>query len=258
MVTIHPQPGKAKSHEILSAFQEGYRLVDGFYEAQRGVKVRGRAYAFYGCVGIEADFAHARATADWYYGDNSYFDQSRGTFYRFSRNAFQPTETQSPDWGRYKSQGVEVNPWRKGRHVVFVEQSAHFLSLSGGGAYWLTEAMKAVRAYTDRPFIVRPWRRDKAKAAKTLGRDLEDAWALVTHMSAAAVEGLLAGVPVFVTGPCAASPMGCSDLSRIESPRYPDGRLEWAAGLANSHWTLAELRGGIAWRRLAGSTELEA
>jgi hypothetical protein len=73
---------------------------------------------------------------------------------------------------------------------------------------------------------------------------------LVTWSSAAANEALLAGVPVFVAGDCAASKMGLSDFTKIESPIYPPGRAAWAAALAGQQWSLEEFRSGVAWRTL--------
>lgn len=232
----YPQPGKARSRLVLDALAAGWRGGD--------------ATAFYGVVGIEERFAAVGGGA-WLYGDNAYFDACRGKFFRFARNAFQVFEFQPPDHLRRAAQGLWVRPWqRDGRHIVVVEQSDHFLRISGAGQDWLQKTIKTLGTHTDRPLSVRPWTRDKAGAAATLAADLEGAWALVTHMSAAANEALLAGVPVFVTGPCAASPMASGSLAEIERPRYIDGREEWAAGLAGSHWTLDELRDGTAWQRL--------
>lgn len=209
----------------------------------------GDAAAFYGVVGIEDRFQAARA-GEWFYGDNAFFDKLRGRFFRFARNGFQVSGLQPPDFSRLA--GLAPGPWRRGRHVVVIEQSPHFLTLSGAGADWLARTLAAIGKATDRPVIVRPWSRDKAGAAATLAADLEDAHALVTHMSAAANEALIAGVPVYVTGPCAATPMSSGGIEEIERPCYPEGRLEWLAGLANSQWTLDELRDGTAWRRLVG------
>ena len=58
------------------------------------------------------------------------------------------------------------------------------------------------------------------------------------------------GVPVFAAGPCAASTMALPDLTRIETPIYPDGRAAWAAALAGHQWTIDEMRAGLAWHAL--------
>ncbi|MEQ8504625.1 MAG: hypothetical protein RIB80_04815 [Rhodospirillales bacterium] len=73
---------------------------------------------------------------------------------------------------------------------------------------------------------------------------------MVTWTSNAAVDALLAGVPVFCTGDCAASVMGRSDPINIEYPYYPDNRYEWAATLAANQWTLDEIASGMMWAAL--------
>ena len=232
-----PQPGKRKSLDVLAAFAAGWR---------------GGGDAFFGVVGIERVFEEARSRGAWFYGDNAFFDRCRGAHFRFARNALQIAEAQRPDWARWRAIGLRIAPWQRGRHVVVVEQSAHHLRLSGGGEAWLGGTLNSLAALTDRPIRVRRWNRDKGGAASSLAADLNDAHALVTHTSAAANEALLAGVPVFVTGPCAASPLASGSLEGIEAPRYPDGREEWAAGLAGSQWTLEELRAGAFWRACEG------
>jgi hypothetical protein len=242
-----PQPGKAKSREILEALRAGYQKAASCTVDRRGI------VAFFGVVGLERDFLDVGRDTDrdYLYGDNALVDGLRGKFFRFARNALQISTLQPPDYRRRIAQRLFVRPWqRDGRHIVIVEQSWHFLRLCGIGDDWFYQVASQLAQVTDRPLRVRRWRRDKGNLAATLQEDLRGAWALVTHMSAAANEALLAGVPVFVTGPCAATPLASGPLSAIEDPRYPDGREEWAAGLANSHWTMDELRDGTAWRRL--------
>ncbi len=242
MLVCYPQPGKTRSRLVLDALAAGWGGGD--------------ATAFYGVVGIEERFRAAQA-GTWLYGDNAYFDALRGGFFRFARDAFQVSELQPPDHVRRAAQGLWVRPWQRlGKHIVVVEQSTHFLGVCGAGSDWVRRTAEEIGRYTDRPLSIRPWSRDKAGAAASLAADLEGAWALVTHMSAAANEALLAGVPVFVTGACAASPMASGSLAEIERPRYIDGREEWAAGLAGSQWTLDELRDGTAWRRLREGMDL--
>ena len=253
MLTCYPQPGKAKSRLVLDAFAAGA----GGRIANQTTALEAGSAAFYGVVGIEhlvrLSVAEGR---DWFYGDNSFFDAGRGRFYRFARNAVQIARPAPPDHARLAALGVEVKPWKKvGRHIVVVEQSEHFLNLVGA-KHWLLRVLTDLKLHTDLPLRVRRWSRDKASAAVTLRQDLEGAWALVTHMSAAANEALLAGVPVFTSGPCAASPMASGQLSEIERPRYPEGREDWAAGLANSQWTLDEMRSGMAWRALTACAKL--
>ena len=210
-----------------------------------------RGSVFYGAVGLEKELRDAREAGDWYYGDNAYFDRCRQKFFRFTRNEFQPHAIGAPDFGRLKAVGATLFPWSSGgSHVVIVESSEHFHKLVGEPVGWLDRTLRKINSYTDRPLCVRRWRRDKGNAAAGLAEDLQGAWALVTHMSAAANEAVLAGVPAFVTGLCAATPMSAGPLSALESPRRPDGREEWAAWLAGQQWTLDELRRGVAWEAL--------
>lgn len=250
VVCCYAQPGKDKSLRILEAFAAG---CGGSMQQT----LRPGAAAFYGVVGLERTFAEARGDGrDWYYLDNAYVDAARGTHYRVGRNELQAARMLRPDFDRLGALNLEIKPWRRdGRHVVVAAQSDHFMqhvaNWPRGGPAWLEHVLRALKRATDRLIVVRHWSSNKLERARSLRHDLDGAWALVTHMSAAANEAVLAGVPVFVTGPCAALPMGLSDLSAIERPRRPDGRHEWVAGLAGAMWTLEEMRMGVAWRALS-------
>lgn len=251
MLTCYPQPGKARSYILLEAFAQG---SGGTVKLTRSAVLEPGGAAFYGAIGIENLVRLAIAERrTWFYGDNAFIDAFRGKFFRFARNAFQISRLMPPDHARLKALGVTIKPWKKdGRHIVVAEQSTHFLNLAGA-ENWLLRVLVDLPKHTDRPIKIRRWGRDKSKAGKSLIQDLEGAWCLVTHMSAAANEALLAGVPVFVSGQCAATPMASGELSAIESPRYPDGREEWAAGLAGQQWTVDEIRRGDSWRALSGN-----
>lgn len=246
-VVCYPQPGKAKSRAILEAFAQG---CDGRIGGIGGLEPG--AVAFFGVVGIEhlLRMAHAEERT-WYYGDNAYFDSLRGKYFRFTRNAMQPSKVGKPDHARARALGIEVQPWAsEGDHIVIVEQSEHFFNLTGAHPLWLARLVAELARYTRRPLRIRRWTRDKVKAADGLRKDLEGAHALITYSSAAANEALLAGVPVFVERACAASSLASGPLQNIESPLRPHGREDWAAWLATQQWTLDEIRSGMAWAAL--------
>lgn len=250
-LACYPQPGKAKSLAIMQSFARGCggRVVN----AAAAKALEPGAAAFFGVVGIEHLFRLACAERrEWWYGDNSFFDVSRGNYFRFAKNQLQISKPLAPDHARLKALGVQVKPWTNGgAHIVIIEQSPHFMQLSGAHPVWLGRLVAQLRMYTDRPLLLRRWSRNKANASVSLQHDLKDAWALVTYSSAAANEALIAGVPAFVGfRQCAAAPMAAGELSAIESPARPDGREEWAAGLAASQWTLSELADGAAWKAL--------
>jgi hypothetical protein len=243
-LNCYPQPNKAKSKVILEAFAAGCggQMKDVFESG---------AAVFFGVVGIEHMLNLCIAEKrEFYYGDNAFFDLCREKFYRFSKNEIQLSRLGRPDFGRLGKLGIKLSPWRRGKNIIVVEQSPHFLNLVGIPG-WLPLILASIKQHSDRPVIVRRWSRDKRKAVSTLRADLQNAHCLITHMSAAANEALISGVPVFVSGPCAATPIASGSLSNLENPTYPD-REEWAAGLANHQWTLDEIKNGLAWKTLNG------
>jgi len=250
-VTCYPSPGKAKARMLCEAFAGGCKGRVADYR----VLLSGPAF-FYGVVAATYPLWKRVSDEgrDWYYADNSYFDRGRQAYYRVTRNKLQISDLSPPDFKRLDALGVKVKPWRtEGSHVVVCEQSDAFMKLCGYGSGWLDKTVAELRLYTDRPLRIRRWCRDKGKMMLSLREDLNGAWALVTHMSAASNEALTQGVPVFITGRCAASPMSSGPLSAIEKPLLRDGVLEWAAGLAANQWTVDELKSGKCWRDLNGS-----
>ena len=75
--------------------------------------------------------------------------------------------------------------------------------------------------------------------------------ALVTHGSNAAVEAIMAGVPVVIRseGACAAEPMAELALENLFRPHFPSDRerLQWLADLAYLQFSLAEISDGTMW-----------
>lgn len=187
--------------------------------------------------------AARKAGEDWFYGDHGYFH--RGTYYRITRNGFQHDGCGN----RRRDPGVVIEPWRTGgAHVLVCPPDDKIAALMGFDHHaWLRDVLERLGNNTDRMVIVRPRNHEQMRP---LAADLADAWALITWASNAAVEAVIAGVPVFCTGDCAASVMGRSDPINIEYPHRPDDRYEWAAALAANQWTLDEIRSGIAWKEL--------
>ena len=113
---------------------------------------------------------------------------------------------------------------------------------------WLSNTINLLNNYTDREIVIRD--RSCANGSRKLAEDLKGCWALITYMSNSAVEAVCAGIPVFCSGQCAARLMGGVDLSKIESPRYPSNRRQWAANLAANQWTLSEIANGDCWKEI--------
>jgi hypothetical protein len=255
VIVAYPQPDKPKALTICEAFVAGARACGGEARVASGIPKRledGAAF-FYG---VRPGWAHLwqQAKAEkrtWWYCDNSYFDCSRETYFRVTRNALQADGIQACWTGdgaaRLKALGITIRDWQQGgKHIVVCPQTVEWTkTVAEYEGDWLSDATAGLHKHTNRPLLIR-----QKGERHPLAQDLEGAWCLVTHMSAAACEALIHGVPVFCTGRSAAQWMGSSDLSMIEQPYRPNNRQEWAEVLANNQWNLDEMRGGYTWRAL--------
>jgi len=78
---------------------------------------------------------------------------------------------------------------------------------------------------------------------------LNNCHAFVTHNSTASVDSCVRGIPTFVTSDLAICwPVANKDLSKIESPEYPD-RTQWLNDLGYKLWSEKEIRDGTVFKR---------
>lgn len=247
MVVCYELGSKEKSKTIMRSFAAG---CNGSIASVCEPKLLDGDCAFYG---VRPEWLHLWEQAklekrDWWYVDNAYFDSGRETYFRVTRNALQ-CDGQNAVWNdkgaaRLKALGITIKDWQGGGgHIVVCPQSEEFTRICGGYAGdWLADAVAVLSKHTDRPIRIR-----RKNDVHPLGSELRGAHALVTPMSCAAVEALVAGVPVFCTERCAAQIMGLSDLSLIETPEYPDRRQEFMELLAANQWTISEMADGTCW-----------
>ncbi len=124
---------------------------------------------------------------------------------------------------------------------------------------WETSTLQALRQVTDRPIVYRPKPSCKmtlllpgafySPPIQPLEEALVDVHAVVTHHSNVACDALLEGIPAFsVEG--VATAQGSQDFAQIETPIRSDDRAQWAADVAYSQFTVAEMRDGICWKHL--------
>lgn len=174
---------------------------------------------------------------DFYHIDHGYFCRGHYEgYYRITRNGFQAGGGMgSPE--RFENLKIGLRPWkRSGRYVVVCPPSKFWGDFEGiDPKKWTSSVTRELSLYTDRPVVV------KEKDGTPLKEVLEDAWCLVTHNSNAAVDALVAGVPVVTTGDGAVSAVAW-DWGDIETPVWPD-REPWAWHLADHQFTLEEMRG---------------
>jgi hypothetical protein len=244
-VTCYPTPGKVKAVRLCDEFAQGVRAAGGTAHLMNGVPawLDPGVAVFYGVTPqTQHLWQQARAEGrDWYYIDNSYFDATRGTHYRITRNAIQHQGIAASDGKRFAELGITVKPWRSGgEHVVMCLQSPVFMKTVAGidQARWFDEIRDIVG---NKQIRIRGWNGNKKQQTDTLHADLERAALLVTWSSAAAVTALLEGIPVL-----------CGEQSAAFGVEVSQ-RQAWANSLADHQWTLAEIRDGTAWRALNGN-----
>lgn len=126
---------------------------------------------------------------------------------------------------------------------------------------WERVAIQQIRQHTDRPIYYRPkpsWKEAQpidgtvfAPAPAPLDELLSQCYAVVTHHSNVACDGLLAGVPCLVWDGVA-TVLGHQEFRDIERPRLPsqERRQQWLQDVAYCQWTLEEMREGRVWRHL--------
>lgn len=202
----------------------------------------------------------------FYYMDTGYFGNQPTPsnpngwkiFHRIVKNNLQHSEIIQRPADRWEALKLPIENWKKpGRSILVAapdEKPCRFYGIEK--EQWIQETVATLKKYTDRPIIVR----DRAKSrlervvSNTLKQALDDdVFALVTFNSVAATESILYGVPAFTMAPVnAASPVALQDLSKIETPYYPDKDKvhAWACHLAYGQFHINELRDGSAKRML--------
>lgn len=258
MVTAYPVKGKQKSLDICRAFIDGCK---GTLALDVPDKLYPGAAFFYG---VDASNVHLwnqvlNERREFYYCDNSYFDASRQTYFRVTKNRVQHSGIGESDGTRFAALGIEVADQQHNMHghIVLCPQSDWFMDVivcySPEPGAWLKDSRRVFeRIAPGRAQRVREWSPDKAKLARSLPEDLVGAWALVTHSSAAAVTALLSGLPIFCHNACAAVQFSSYVIDDIPQLRYHerDALRHWAGVLADNQWTLDEMRAGETRRRL--------
>lgn len=177
------------------------------------------------------------------------------------------TEVDPLRWQKIsKNLNIELKPYRtQGNHILICCQRNGGWSMKGIPVQqWLDETISKVKAYTDRPIVVRPhpgdkkWRnylkitqKNVSLSTNHIRQDLQGAWATVLHNSSPAVASAIEGIPVFLTDPnpefSQAAEVSNTNLKRLEDPKMFD-RQAWIEKLSMCHWNFEELRSGEAWQ----------
>lgn len=245
-VTCYPVHGKQKSTDICLAFANGC-------EGRLRTSYTPGPAMFYG---VDASNMAAWQQVlgngdDFYYVDNSYFDHTRGSHFRVTKNRLQTHWDQDSDGLRWAMVEETLREWADPLgHVVVCPQSDSFMrDIVRYPGSWIGDIMrhlqdretwaKTIDGKNPR-IVVRAWNRNKKAASASLLDDLRGARLLVTYSSAAAVTAAILGVPIKVNPPAALWGM----------PFTPAARLRAMRALADNQFTLDEIRRGVAWEKV--------
>lgn len=196
------------------------------------------------------------------YLDLAYWE--RDTHYKVSVNDRHPTAYfqrvihASDRRERFK---VSTKPWQRGARILLAGMGAKaaWAERCEPVESWERNAIREIRAVTDRPILYRP--KPSWSGARPIhepgvqyysGKEklrFDDLWAVVTHHSNVSVDGLACGVPAFVWFGVS-KPMGLQNLNSIDEPLYPVGREQWLNDIAYCQWSLDEMADGTCWRHL--------
>lgn len=203
-----------------------------------------------------------RKERTFFYMDTGFFGNERTNsnpnawkfWHRIIKNDLQPGSIVERPSDRFTQFGKKFKPWKtNGRKILIAKPDEKPMKFYGLDLEtWLEETIATIKKYTDRPIEVRDraaQRYDRVFTS-TLQEALDDdVFALVTFNSNAAVESVFHGIPVFTLAPAnAAAPVGLQDLSKIETPYYPDKDtlFAWGCHLAYNQFHVVELKNGKA------------
>lgn len=165
-----------------------------------------------------------------------------GGYYRWHRDAFQLRKIRKVPSDRWDALKIPLLPWKKGgRHIVVAAPTPtyeKFHRIEG----WTDATIRYLSKVSDRQVVVR-----QKDSKRPLQADLEGAHCIVANGSIAGVEAVICGCPIFDNPESAAALVGLTDLSKIETPIYPD-REPWCHALAYSQFSEPELIDGTLWR----------
>ena len=194
------------------------------------------------------------------------------------------SDNSPPDrWERMKKLwNIKYEPWRRSNPddpILFVLQPSDNWSMNElDPIEWFKDVYKKIRPLTKRKFIVRPHPNHVAAMEKRMDefpkdgvevvigqkffsgdekkyyrfdfqKAITNCHAVITHNSTASIDSCVRGIPTFVTSDLAICwPVANKDLSKIESPDYPD-RDQWVYDLGYKQWTEKEIRNGTVFKR---------
>jgi hypothetical protein len=173
-------------------------------------------------------------------------------------------------WPLFK---MDFQPWKQtGNVIVILGQHNNSEQWRGlpNMKKWITQQIREIRKYTDRPILIRPHPRNPVEVAvdefknirvsqpkrdwatyddTDFKKILKSTWAVVNHSSNPAIESVINGIPVFVSESSLCYDVGNYGYTDINRPAMPS-REQWAHRLAYTEWWTDEIREGKPWSRI--------
>lgn len=232
------------------------------------------AYMFWGFMrGTKSIYDMAiKRKKDFYFLDHAYIYHKKHSIYqkklahnpyfRIVKNEFVLTSIKNTDDTRLLnmrkqfSNGDELDilPWKKnGSYILIIPPSCWLCSwLNIKPEELMNQSIEEIKKNTDREIRIR-YKKPKGNYNPVpLEEDIDKAWAVVSFQSSAAIKAVNRGVPSFLMKPgySATQPVSLTDLSKIETPFYPDNRYEWLSSICNNQFLKHEITTGKAYRYL--------
>lgn len=191
---------------------------------------------------------------NFYYMDHAYFHATRlyqgDIQYRIIKSQMQLNHLVDLDEEDYKRidryKPIATKPFTKnGNHILLCPPTKAICRLYnlGDEQSWIDDMVLELKSHTDRDIIIR-----KKDETKTLQEQLKNCHAIVTHQSTAAIQAILQGVPSFCDLISQSVPVSETDISKIETPFYPDDdlRKQWIDSLLSCQFNMSEISNGKA------------
>ena len=145
---------------------------------------------------------------------------------------------------------LDIIDWKKNGNKIVIIPPSQWLGkvIDLDVTKMMNDSIEKIKQHTDKEIVIRYKKPNKSYNPKPLIEDLKDAYAVVSFQSSSAAKAVTLGIPSFLMKPgySAAQPMSSTDLTKIETPIYPDNRYEWLCSLANNQFTKAEIISGKA------------
>lgn len=248
---------KNKNDEYVNMFAYGAGLPIQDYDSEYGnnpilIRSMGKKRLIHECWEKRHTF---------YYMDSGYIGNYKSKsnpngwklWHRIVKNDVQHGEIVDRPDDRWKRLDYTIEKRKQGKHILLVTPSEKPCKFYGiDRDTWVIETVAEIKKHTDRTIVIRDKAIRQQRINKTIFEDLDNAHALVTYQSIAAVESVLYGIPAFTLAPTAADPVCDKNLSLLENPtrQENDKIYKWACHLAYGQFHNNELKNGKAWKIL--------